>query len=126
VSWLYSVRAHLILALSLCAIATVAFWWFLTNHQHIWWHWLAFWLLAANLIAFGYFGLDKYLASRFLVVRIPEVVLHTLTAVGGSPGALLAMWLFRHKTIKPAFRIYFWCIVVIQAALIVYLIVKWR
>jgi len=43
--------------------------------------------------------------------------LHTLAAVGGSPGALLGMSLFRHKTIKGKFRILFWCIVALQVSL---------
>jgi uncharacterized membrane protein YsdA (DUF1294 family) len=47
--------------------------------------------------------------------------LHTLSAIGGSPAALLAMWLFRHKTIKASFRILFWAIVVLQLCLSAYI-----
>ena len=35
--------------------------------------------------------------------RIPEWLLLTTAFVGGSLGSLLGMYLFRHKTKKPAF-----------------------
>ncbi len=120
--WFFSVRTQLILALTLCISGCVAGWWFLTNHHHTWLHWLASWLLAVNPITFAYYGLDKWLASRFVIGRIPEIVLHTLSAIGGSPAALLAMWLFRHKTIKTSFRVLYWSIVVLQTALLLYLV----
>jgi uncharacterized membrane protein YsdA (DUF1294 family) len=82
-----------------------------------WYHALAAWLLAVNLTAFGYYGYDKAQArSRYS--RIPEVVLHGLVLVGGTIGGYLGMRLFRHKTIKPAFRLLFWMIVVLQIGLI--------
>jgi uncharacterized membrane protein YsdA (DUF1294 family) len=120
-SRLYSVRVQLLVALSLCIAGSCAGWWFFTNRQHTWLHWLANWLLVVNLVTFTYYGLDKVLARNF-AWRIPEVVLHTLSAVGGSPAALLAMGLFRHKTIKSSFRILFWSIVVVQAALTIYIV----
>jgi uncharacterized membrane protein YsdA (DUF1294 family) len=115
------VRNHLLIAISLCILLTLASWWLFTSHQHTWWHWLANWLLAVNLLTFAYYGLDKFLARTYLW-RIPEVVLHTLGAIGGSPAALVAMTLFRHKTIKSSFRILFWSIVVVQAALTIYIV----
>jgi uncharacterized membrane protein YsdA (DUF1294 family) len=52
---------------------------------------------------------------------VPEVVLHGLALAGGSPAALLAMRLFRHKTAKSGFRFVFWVIVAAQALLAAYL-----
>ena len=115
------VRFHLIVALSLCATGTLAGWWFFTNHEPEWLTWLANGLLAVNVVAFGYYGLDKMLAIK-VWWRVPEVVLHTLSAIGGSPAAFLAMWMFRHKTIKSSFRILFWGIVLLQAAVVVYVV----
>lgn len=37
--------------------------------------------------------------------RIPEAVLIAVAVLGGSPGILLGMGLFRHKTRKPLFFI---------------------
>jgi uncharacterized membrane protein YsdA (DUF1294 family) len=119
--WLFSVRVQMTIALSLCVAGTIATWWLLTSHEHVGWRWLAHWLLVVNGLAFAYYGLDKWLARR-VFFRIPEAVLHTLAAIGGSPAALLAMWLFRHKTIKSSFRILFWAIVVLQIVLAAYVV----
>ena len=120
--WLFSVRYQLVIAIALCVVITAAFWWFLTNHQHDWIRWVACWLGAANLTAFAFYSLDKYLARKVIILRIPETVLHTLAGIGGSPAALLAMLIFRHKTIKPSFRVLFWSIVVVQLALTAYIV----
>ena len=49
--------------------------------------------------------------------RIPEADLLTLAAIGGSPGAMLARQLFRHKTRKQPFSSALWLILAIQAGL---------
>jgi uncharacterized membrane protein YsdA (DUF1294 family) len=91
-----------------------------------WYHVLAAWLLAINLVTFGYYGYDKARA-RSRGSRIPEVVLHGLVLLGGTIGGYLGMHLFRHKTIKPAFRLMFWLIVFMQVALIAAVIYRlWR
>src|SRR5204863_2328071 len=82
-----------------------------------WAHVLGAWLLSVNVVAFGYYGYDKGQAQRS-VRRVPEVVLHGLSVAGGSLGAYAGMRLFRHKTIKGSFRIFFWFVVVMQLALI--------
>jgi uncharacterized membrane protein YsdA (DUF1294 family) len=55
---------------------------------------------------------------------VPEVVLWLLAALGGSPGAFIAMRVFHHKTSKTSFQIVFWVIVAAQAALIVLLLLR--
>ena len=47
--------------------------------------------------------------------RIPEADLLGLALIGGSPGALLARRLFRHKTRKQPFSTYLWLILTVQA-----------
>jgi uncharacterized membrane protein YsdA (DUF1294 family) len=47
--------------------------------------------------------------------RIPERELLTLAAVGGSPGAMLARRMFRHKTRKEPFSTQLLLILVLQS-----------
>lgn len=61
-------------------------------------------IAAVNLLSFTLFGIDKWKAKRHLW-RIPESVLLLSAAIGGSIGALLAMFLFRHKTQHKKFTI---------------------
>ncbi len=75
------------------------------------------WILGASVSTFAIYGLDKTLA-RLQRTRVPESVLLGLAALGGSPGALAAMRVFRHKTIKQSFLIAFWTIVLLQLALL--------
>lgn len=67
---------------------------------------LAAWLVLINTVTFLIFGVDKLLAKhpRFRQ-RVPEKNLLLLAVVGGSVGALLGMYLFRHKTLHRVFRV---------------------
>jgi uncharacterized membrane protein YsdA (DUF1294 family) len=59
-------------------------------------------LILLNLVTIAHYWVDK----RRSVTggwRIPESTLLGLAAIGGSPGALLACRLFRHKTRKQPF-----------------------
>ncbi len=51
--------------------------------------------------------------------RVPEAVLLGLALVGGSPAALVAMLILRHKTRKPSFLLKFAAVVASQVALAV-------
>jgi uncharacterized membrane protein YsdA (DUF1294 family) len=97
--------------------------WLTLSRRGDWPHLAGCWLLAINVVTFGYYGFDKGRA-RDATSRVPERVLHGLSAAGGSPAALAAMHVFHHKTIKPSFRILFWCIVALQLALSAWL-AKW-
>ncbi len=61
------------------------------------------------------FGLDKFRAGR-RKRRIPERRLLWLSALGGSPAAVLGRWMFSHKTRKRGFSATLMMIVIIQAA----------
>jgi uncharacterized membrane protein YsdA (DUF1294 family) len=76
------------------------------------------WLLAITLVTFLAYGYDKLVAGSDRT-RVPEAVLLALTFAGGTLGALLGRWLFRHKTRKAAFRVRFWLVVAVQIALLV-------
>jgi uncharacterized membrane protein YsdA (DUF1294 family) len=81
------------------------------------------WIIGVSLASFFTYGYDKSIAGRG-VTRIPEVVLHLLTAVGGTVGSFAAMRIFHHKTQKTSFQLVFWVIVIIQIVLIVLLLTR--
>ena len=60
---------------------------------------LIIYLIAVNLLTFCLYGHDKSAAVRGKS-RVPNRVLIGLAVIGGSPGALAGMYLFRHKTKK--------------------------
>ena len=60
------------------------------------------WLAGVSLAALAFYGRDK-LAAQGGRLRIPERVLLGLALLGGTPGTLLGMLLFRHKTHKGPF-----------------------
>ena len=62
------------------------------------------WLCVLNAITFLAFGFDKWRAGHS-GRRIPEFTLVLLGAVGGWPGGLVGMNLFRHKTAKWTFKL---------------------
>ena len=82
-----------------------------------------FYLLAANLLTFVTYGIDKYKA-RHKKWRIPEAMLLLLAALGGSIGALLAMRLFRHKTLHRKFRYGVPAILLVQITAAVFFLCK--
>lgn len=104
-----------LLALSLAAAATLAVVWGLNGS------WLVSYLIAINAVTFLAYANDKRAAHKHSP-RIPEFTLHLLGFLGGSPAALVAQQLLRHKTLKRSFQLVYWAIVVIQAvALTLYL-----
>ena len=70
---------------------------------------------AMSLVTFGVFALDKWKARRD-AWRVPERTLHTLSLLGGVPGALAAMPMLRHKNRKPSFWLVTWAVAVLHAA----------
>ena len=56
------------------------------------------------VIAFFAFGYDKWRAGR-PGQRTPELTLALLGALGGWPGGLIGMNVFRHKTAKWTFKL---------------------
>lgn len=62
------------------------------------------WLLLMSAVTFFLMGWDKHLA-RCRRRRIPERVLLSWAAAGGALGGVLAMQLFRHKTLHRHFSV---------------------
>ena len=74
-----------------------------------------------SVVLFALYGVDKA-AAREGGWRTPENTLHLLALLGGWPGALVAMRVFRHKTKKQPFRTIFWCTVVINCIALAWLL----
>ena len=80
-------------------------------------------LIIVNILTFLIFGIDKWKARRGKW-RIPEGTLLWMSIVGGSIGALLGMYLFRHKTQKRKFNLGIPAILLAQAILAYFIFLR--
>lgn len=78
---------------------TLAFWKFLDSHRI-----LLMYLVLINMVTFAAFAVDKIAAIK-QKPRIRIVTLLSLSFAGGSIGALIAMYLLRHKIRKDYFTV---------------------
>ena len=81
---------------------------------------LAYYLLAINVVTFIVYGIDKYKAKK-AKWRIPEATLLLLAVLGGSIGAWMGMKVWHHKTMHKNFKYGIPAILLIQIALMTYL-----
>lgn len=58
---------------------------------------LLIYFISLNILGLFLMGLDKYKAKKQLW-RIPESTLFIIAIIGGSIGAIIGMYAFRHKT----------------------------
>ncbi len=79
-------------------------------------------LIIINAAGFVLMLADKLKAIRG-AWRIPEAALIGIAAAGGSTGALIGMYLFRHKTRHRKFTIGVPLILIAQISLIVWLMI---
>lgn len=82
--------------------------------------WIALWILSFSIATYGVYAYDKSQAQA-QGLRVPEVVLHLLGALGGTPGAFAAMHTLHHKNKKRQFQVIFWLIVAAQAGFLIWL-----
>lgn len=93
---------------------------------------ILYYLLAINLLAFIAYGHDKWKSQhphprgnkRHTRRRTQEATLLLLAVIGGSVGALVAMYLFRHKTLHRKFTIGVPAILALQVIAICFLLLK--
>lgn len=74
-----------------------------------------------SLVSFIIYGYDKMQAKRGKW-RVKEATLLLLALLMGAPGALIAMYTLRHKTLKAKFTIPVPAFLILQAAVFVFLI----
>ena len=80
-------------------------------------------LVIINIIGLAVMGIDKSRAKR-QAWRIPEETLFMVSLLGGSLGTLAGMYIFHHKTRHWYFRIGMPAILIVQAALAVYILTR--
>ena len=80
-------------------------------------------LVVWNAVVFAMYGLDKR-KSRDGGRRVSEKALLTAAALLGGPGALLGMFVFRHKTKHLKFRIGVPLLLIVNIAVVVVLYLR--
>lgn len=86
-------------------------------------HVLLAWFLSVSTVTLVLYGFDKARAKTG-GFRVPEMVLHSLSLLGGSPGALAGQKIFHHKTAKVGFQVVFWLIFIGQIILVFFLLAR--
>jgi len=87
---------------------------------------LCLYVMGISLVTFVQYGWDKRQARKGKR-RIPEKRLHLLALMGGTPGAFLGQFFFRHKTQKRRFQVMFFSVVLLQIALITaFIYLAWK
>ncbi|MDO4303685.1 MAG: DUF1294 domain-containing protein [Bacillota bacterium] len=76
---------------------------------------------AINLIGFALMGIDKYKAKK-RAFRIPEATLFIVAIIGGSIGSIIGMYAFRHKTRHRSFVYGMPFILIVQIALVIFIL----
>lgn len=94
---------------------TLAFWNFFDKHKI-----LIAYLVVINFVTFAAFAKDKIAAIQKRS-RIRIVTLLGLAFIGGSVGGLIAMYLFRHKTLQDYFTVGLPLMIVMQIVVVLYL-----
>jgi uncharacterized membrane protein YsdA (DUF1294 family) len=79
-----------------------------------------YYFLFMNTLSFSAFGIDKNLAKK-QSRRISERTLHLTSLCGGTPGSIMGMILFKHKTKKKKFICITMTILILQLSAVKYL-----
>lgn len=82
-------------------------------------NWMLYLALINGLTFFLYWH-DKRSSQQRGVRRVPEATLLLAGLLGGTPAALVAQRLLRHKTRKTSFQLKFWAMSLLQLALLAF------
>ena len=86
---------------------------------------ILYYLLAVNIATFLLYGVDKYKAKKNKW-RISETTLPLMAVIGGSIGAWVGMRIWHHKTMHKKFKYGIPLIIIMQIALVVYLLTNFE
>lgn len=84
---------------------------------------ILYYLIAINIITLIVYVVDK-VKAKVHAWRIPEATLLSLAVIGGSIGALVAIFVVRHKSQHLKFRYGVPAILILQLALAAWLMMK--
>ena len=84
---------------------------------------VVYYLICINILTFLVYGIDKWKA-RNDKWRISEAMLLLLAVIGGSVGAWAGMSVWHHKTLHKKFRYGVPLILIIQVALIIFMLYR--
>ena len=84
------------------------------------WLWVG-WYVMVGVLTFMLYAKDKY-AAQHGQWRTPESTLHLLSAIGGWAAAMLAQTYLHHKSKKVEFRTTYYLTVIINLAVLVYIL----
>ena len=84
---------------------------------------LIIYLATVNVVTFFMYGIDKLKAKRSKW-RISEAALLWMAVIGGSIGAWLGIKIWHHKTMHKKFKYGVPAILIVQMAIIGYLLMK--
>ncbi|WP_242623758.1 DUF1294 domain-containing protein [Intestinimonas massiliensis (ex Afouda et al. 2020)] len=87
--------------------------------------WIGLWILLLSMADYVLMGVDKWKARRG-TWRVPEKTFFLVAILGGTPGAILGMWTFHHKTRHWYFKWGLPAILVAQVALGIWLFQMWN
>ena len=76
------------------------------------------WFARINAITLLLNLVDKVAVVYLSPWRIPELLLHLLSACGGAPSTVLSMFIFNHKSTKASFQFSFKKMCLVNLALI--------
>lgn len=88
------------------------------------WKYVLIYVLVINVIGFLAMGIDKLKAKKDWW-RIPEGTLMMLCLLGGGIGTICGMYKFRHKTKKLKFTVGMPTILILEIAIVLYVVFKY-
>ncbi len=76
-------------------------------------------VVSINIVTAIFYIFDKIISSS-KIIRVPEILFHIFSVIGGSLSAIISQTIFRHKTKKVTFQLLSVIIFIIQLSIFLY------